>query len=471
VYSVLIRVYLENLGPFEEADLEIKPLTIFIGKNSVGKSMLLYLLWTLSSAEPNFEKVKVGWHRVFEIANKVAKDVESGRISRENFESLVKAFYENVFIEAVRTGLEERFRYTFGVEPVELIKVGRDRATIGVYGKCAKIKISIKDKLYVEELDLCIEDMLKNTKVKMARTGYHYVKYRNLTVLRKSRVVTPRVTSVANVITSIIFLLKYHIIMEFNAFIFGAPFTMSIMLPDSRAGITRTLLKPYTSPSLLRGVLGVDQEYVGSYYMLAERLSRNPQVLEYAKPLLEELGVSVDVRFESGAYNIYVKTWTGKSLPIAMAPSGVREVISLIIALLMISEKVRLKPEYVFIEEPEAHLHPKAQGALAKIIARSVNTGKRVFITTHSDYLISALNNLILLSRLPKEELSKLNYSEYEVLLPEKVAAYLVKAEGDRALVTRLHVTEDGIPEEEFSKVAEDLLGERGRIYEAIEGV
>jgi hypothetical protein len=357
----LIRVYLENLGPFEEADLEIKPLTIFLGKNSVGKSMLSYLLWTLLSAEPKFEEVETGWEESFlVIAERVVKDVESGRILREDFERLVKAFYEDVFIEAVRIGLEERFRYTFGVEPRELVKVGRDRATIRVYGKCAKIILSIKDKLYVEELDLCIEDLLKNMKVEVLKTGYLHVGYRDERY-RDEIFLESRVTSVFDVITFIISLLKYHIIMEFNAFIFGAPLTTSIMLPDSRAGITRTLLKPYISPSLLRGVLGVDQEYVGSYYMLTEWLSRNPRVLEYAKPLLEELGVSVDVRFESGAYNIHVKTWTGKSLPIAMAPSGVREVISIVIALLMISEKVRLKPEYVFIEEPEAHLHPKAQ--------------------------------------------------------------------------------------------------------------
>jgi hypothetical protein len=51
------------------------------------------------------------------------------------------------------------------------------------------------------------------------------------------------------------------------------------------------------------------------------------------------------------------------------------------------------------------------------------------------------------------------------------VAAYLVRAEGDRAVVERLQVTEDGISEDEFGKVAEELLGERGRMYEAREGV
>jgi predicted ATPase len=94
-----------------------------------------------------------------------------------------------------------------------------------------------------------------------------------------------------------------------------------------------------------------------------------------------------------------------------------------------------------------------------------------VVVTTHSDYLISALNNLIALSQLPSRRLKRLGYTREEVLPPESVAAYLVRTEGDRAVVEKLQVTGEGIPEDEFAKVAEELLGERGRIYDEIEKV
>jgi len=45
-----MKIYLENFGPFEKIDLELRKLTIFIGRNSVGKSMLSYLICALSSA-------------------------------------------------------------------------------------------------------------------------------------------------------------------------------------------------------------------------------------------------------------------------------------------------------------------------------------------------------------------------------------------------------------------------------------
>jgi Uncharacterized conserved protein len=157
-------------------------------------------------------------------------------------------------------------------------------------------------------------------------------------------------------------------------------------------------------------------------------------------------------------------------MPIAMAPSGVREAITVALALLIV-DPIELMPVSVFIEEPEAHLHPRAQRTLARIISRAVNMRKNVVVTTHSDYLISALNNLIALSRLPKRRLKKLGYTEKEVLPPESVAAYLVKTEGDKAVIEKLQVTGEGIPEDEFAKVAEELLGERGRIYDEIQKV
>ncbi len=457
----MVKLYLNNFGPFEEAEVELKPLTVFIGRNSTGKSMLSYLLWVLSSAEALPYRVEAGWEPVVEIAERVVRRVKEGRIESEDLEELVKAFVK-VLVDAVKHGLEERFRYAFGVELRELVRIGRDKAVIEVHGGCAKIRLSLEDEVKIEEFDLCIEGMLRKVDVKVLRGGYVHVRYGSY--LKKHRVY-----SIADVAGLVVELLAHHTAVEFSWLALATPY-LTYMLPDSRAGITRTLLKPYISPTLLSGVLGLDSEYVSTYFRLAEWLSRNPWVVDLIRPLLEELGVTIDVRFESGVYNIYVKSWSNKVMPIAMAPSGVREATTVALALLMV-EPTGLGPVNVFIEEPEAHLHPRAQRSLARIISRAVNMGKNVIVTTHSDYLISALNNLIALSQLPKRRLKRLGYTKEEVLPPESVAAYLVRTEGDKAVVEKLQVTREGIPEDEFAKVAEELLGERGRIYDEIEKV
>lgn len=85
-------------------------------------------------------------------------------------------------------------------------------------------------------------------------------------------------------------------------------------------------------------------------------------------------------------------------------PRGVRQDIRLSRASSMVSE---LAPVVLFlrsgvdpsdtliIEEPEAHLHPAAQTQMAVTIARLVRVGVRVVVTTHSDWMLKELGNLI----------------------------------------------------------------------------
>ena len=55
--------------------------------------------------------------------------------------------------------------------------------------------------------------------------------------------------------------------------------------------------------------------------------------------------------------------------------------------------------DLLMIDEPELNLHPTNQRALARFIARLVNYGARVFITTHTDYLVKEINTLIMLAQ------------------------------------------------------------------------
>jgi predicted ATPase len=165
------------------------------------------------------------------------------------------------------------------------------------------------------------------------------------------------------------------------------------------------------------------------------RLSRSAELL------LRDIGIEIYVTPLSAC----LKTRSGKKFELAHAPPGVKEVIVAIFALS--SNDFR----FVFIEEPEAHLHPSAQRFMARVIAEAVNNGKFVVLTTHSDYLISEFNNLIALSNAPEDVRKKLGYRDAEVVKPEQVVAYLVKAEDGRAVV-------------ECAKVAEEILEIRNEL-------
>ncbi|MCY4444934.1 MAG: AAA family ATPase, partial [Rhodobacteraceae bacterium] len=57
----------------------------------------------------------------------------------------------------------------------------------------------------------------------------------------------------------------------------------------------------------------------------------------------------------------------------------------------------------LIIEEPESHLHPAMQVKLTNQIAKLVNEGIRVVVTTHSEWVIEALSNIVHRSKIAKE--------------------------------------------------------------------
>jgi|WetSurMetagenome_2_1015567.scaffolds.fasta_scaffold28645_2 predicted ATPase len=77
---------------------------------------------------------------------------------------------------------------------------------------------------------------------------------------------------------------------------------------------------------------------------------------------------------------------------------GVSQILPVVVALL-----VAKKGQIVYIEQPELHLHPKAQLALAEIIADAAKRDVRVVIETHSSLLILGIQTLVAKNELDRE--------------------------------------------------------------------
>ena len=84
----------------------------------------------------------------------------------------------------------------------------------------------------------------------------------------------------------------------------------------------------------------------------------------------------------------------------------------------------------LMIDEPELNLHPANQRRIARLLARLVNLGVKVFITTHSDYIVKELNTLIMLNhdkphlkRIAKEN----GYQQSELIRSDQVKVYMAQ--------------------------------------------
>jgi len=58
---------------------------------------------------------------------------------------------------------------------------------------------------------------------------------------------------------------------------------------------------------------------------------------------------------------------------------------------IIVSGLIAKPGEVLIVENPEAHLHPRAQSRLVRFLAKVSQTGVQVFIETHSDHILNAL--------------------------------------------------------------------------------
>ncbi len=85
---------------------------------------------------------------------------------------------------------------------------------------------------------------------------------------------------------------------------------------------------------------------------------------------------------------------------------GVSHTLSVLVAL-----QVAQPGQMVYIEQPEIHLHPKAQVAMAQILANAAKRGVRVVVETHSDLLLIGIETLVAEGKL-SPDLVKLHWFE-----------------------------------------------------------
>ena len=125
-----------------------------------------------------------------------------------------------------------------------------------------------------------------------------------------------------------------------------------------------------------------------------------------------------------------------KSIRLLFASSGQQEavwIIQMIFLLMLNKEKV-----FIVIEEPEAHLFPEAQKNIISLITLLANVNdNQVFITTHSPYLLTSLNNLVYAYQVGQkhpEKVSKI-VDKQLWLNPEKLQAYFVGGKDNKGKI------------------------------------
>lgn len=156
----------------------------------------------------------------------------------------------------------------------------------------------------------------------------------------------------------------------------------------------------------------------------------------------------------------------GEEIRLSQASSMVSELAPLVLFLRGI-----IKPgDTLIIEEPEAHLHPRAQTEIAATLARLVRVGVRVVVTTHSDWLLKEIGNLIREGILNKNGALRQQPSGPERwLLPDEVGAWHFYREKPVEPIRFTNL--DGIEHPDYEDLALNLYNRSAGLHNQLEQV
>lgn len=144
-----------------------------------------------------------------------------------------------------------------------------------------------------------------------------------------------------------------------------------------------------------------------------------------------------EIVLENGSVFLLFKS--GEKIPVSAAASSVKELMPFL--LMLQNGKIRQYNSLLF-EEPEAHVHPKKQFLVMDMLARCCNKGMLIQMTTHSDYLLGRMNQLLVLGKIREKSMEAFEifckehqFNKNLYLHTEQIGGYYFKRENDRVVI------------------------------------
>lgn len=184
---------------------------------------------------------------------------------------------------------------------------------------------------------------------------------------------------------------------------------------------------------------------------------KHPEIIEYIENMF---GVKYEYVNDQLMINV-----GNKLLPQYMVSSSIRSLADLHIWL----KHKASKGDLLMIDEPELNLHPENQIKLARLFSKLINIGINVWITTHSDYIVKEINNLLLLSNDFSERenlLTQFGYSKNEILTKDQVKVYISRENGE---LHNVEINKHGMSSTTFDETIERINEVSNSIFNLID--
>ena len=432
-----LQLSVSNFGPIAKAEVDLRPLTVFVGPSNTGKSYLAILIYALHRffddytsrrhfrfwrvppvlrrrakeqqplADDNIRKL-VDWIREVFVQLEAPSLSDSSAVQLPDFiGSMVRPFFSD--LSNSNEGIAEEIKRSFGSEDTaRLTRHGnREGVKITLHFKPFKYELALKrgklagtvistseqiplhinphaevmEKVLIQAHEVVDNLSLDNDNRRIGEVAYFI---RTLSDAVLSNVVSPLSNAAHYLPADRTGVMHAHRVV-----------VASLIEGASHGGIRRGKLLP-----VLSGVLADFLEnLVGLSEPRRQHNNKNNLAVNLEQQILK--GEIHSDNSETGypMFSYQPHGWK-EDLPLMNTSSMVSELAPVVLYLRHIVQP----GDVLIIEEPESHLHPKMQVEFIRQLAAVVHSGIRVMLTTHSEWVLDELANLVHLSELKKAQ-------------------------------------------------------------------
>lgn len=443
---IRLKIKFKNLGPLKKGEVTIRNMTIFCGKNNTGKTYVNYLIYSILETLKDYRtNLNLNIDQLFKEG---VQEIDVVSLFDNNFDRIVKEIANEVKENLYKVfnskkdffeELELEIELDKEQKREKLIKLKFDRnVTIGEN----KVKISNLNKVEGSDKITLIYFKEKTEKKILEEALRRYIEnFLQLCLIQEEnqKYMLPTERNGLNIFYNELLRKRANIVenMDFSV--------------EGKEEIENVNNYPKPVKDYLRILTELDRY---------DKNEGNGIFVNIAKEMEKEI---IRGKYKIDNNRIFYQTENEKELDLYIASSTVKTIFGIIFYLRHLIKN----RDYLIIDEPELNLHPENQVKIAKLLARLVNSGIKVIISTHSDYITKEFNNLLMLDNNFKNKtkiMEKYDYSKEDVLERKNVGAYLFKD----GILDEMEIGEEGIITKTFDEVIESINERNDDIYYSI---
>ena len=460
-----VEITVKDFGPIADATINLHPLTVFVGPSNTGKTYFSTLIYALHRTFEGFSQLpgrsrQIGFSYLYGLLHR--NDDVREELKKRNTVDLPFKFSD--------LPQEIRDMFQSKIEDPESLKIELERCfDLNSITELIRLKDERRNEM---RISLEVRKETQNLWNFNLGTSKSDIRVRGL--INEDVVFYPQesLTSTGK--------------LDINNFLLRLPIELdrptedSVYLPAARSGImqshrviasslvdraTRGGLTPLEIPTFS----GIVADFMQQLILYEESQTPDEGITRLAEAIESNvLAGQILVKPTPSGYPefLYRPYEMKEDVRLTRAASMVSELAPVVLFL-----RSRIQPgSTLIIEEPEAHLHPGAQTDIALTLAGLVRAGVRVVVTTHSDWLLKEIANLIRIGDLKRKGVPQVKKMEsIHWLLPEEVGTWWFQKDG---IVKHIPFDPtEGIEPKDYEDVAYKLYDRSVNLQDLLEKV